>query len=147
MNKQQDNRQEDGSPQTPVLIVEDSMVQAELLRRILVREGYRVTVAKDGAEGLAAAREEPPKVIISDITMPVMDGFEMCRAIRDDAALKNIPVILLTMLSDAKDVIHGLNAGADYYVTKPFNEQYLLSRIKAALIEKHGTTKKRWNWS
>jgi len=136
MNEQQDNRQANGAPQTPVLIVEDSMVQAELLRRILVREGYRVTVAKDGAEGLAAARKEPPKVIISDITMPVMDGFEMCRAIREDAALKNIPVILLTMLSDARDVIHGLNAGADYYVTKPFNEQYLLSRIKAALIEK-----------
>ena len=142
MNEQQDNtvKQETGSPQTLILIVEDSMIQAELLRRILVQQGYRVTLAKDGAEGLAAARKEQPKVIVSDITMPVMDGFEMCQAIRQDAVLRDIPVILLTMLTDTKDVIHGLNAGADYYVTKPFNEQYLLSRINTALKDppKHG---------
>ncbi len=142
MNEQPDNtvKQEDGTPQTPVLIVEDSMIQAELLRRMLVQQGYRVTLAGDGAEGLAAARKEPPKVIVSDITMPVMNGFEMCRAIRQDAELRDIPVILLTMLTDTKDVIHGLNAGADYYVTKPFNEPYLLSRIKTALKDppRHG---------
>jgi signal transduction histidine kinase len=100
---------------------------------MLVKEGYRVTLAKDGAEGLAAARKEPPKVIVSDITMPVMDGFELCHAVRQDAGLRDIPVILLTMLTDTRDVIRGLNAGADYYVTKPFNEQYLLSRINTAL--------------
>lgn len=132
MNERQDDIA-DGPPQTAILVVEDSMIQAELLRRILVGEGYRVTLAKDGAEGLASARKEPPKVIVSDITMPVMDGFELCQAIRQDAKLSGIPVILLTMLTDTKDVIHGLNAGADYYVTKPFNEQYLLSRIRAAL--------------
>ena len=139
MNEQQDNTKA-GAPQTPILIVEDSMVQAELLRRMLVQHGYRVTVAKDGAEGLAAARKEPPEVIVSDITMPVMDGFEMCQAIRQDAELSDTPVILLTMLTDTKDVIHGLNAGADYYVTKPFNEQYLLSRIDTALKDppRHG---------
>ncbi|MCX7173608.1 MAG: response regulator [Proteobacteria bacterium] len=126
-------RTEDGSP--PILIVEDSMIQAELLRRVLARGGYPVALAKDGVEGLAAARKEPPSLIISDITMPVMNGFEMCRAIRQDAVLKDTPVILLTMLSDSRDVILGLNAGADYYVTKPFNEQYLLSRIKTILTE------------
>ncbi len=120
-------------PQTHILIVEDSLIQAELLRRILVQQGYRVTLAKDGAEGLASARKEPPEIIISDITMPVMDGFEMCQAIRQDAVLGDIPVILLTMLTDTRDVIRGLNAGADYYVTKPFNEQYLLTRINTAL--------------
>jgi signal transduction histidine kinase len=133
-------QQNSTAQQTHILIVEDSMTQAELLRRMLVQQGYRVTVAKDGAEGLAAAREEPPKVIISDITMPVMNGFEMCRAIRQDAVLQEIPVILLTMLTDTRDVIHGLNAGADYYVTKPFNEQYLLSRLNTALKDppRHG---------
>ena len=136
-------QQNSTAPQTPILIVEDSMTQAELLRRILVQQGYRVTVARDGAEGLAAARKEPPKVIISDITMPVMDGFEMCQAIRQDAALRDMPVILLTMLTDTRDVIHGLNAGADYYVTKPFNEEYLLSRVNAALKNppRHGDEK------
>jgi len=142
MNDQQDKTvmQETVAPQTHILVVEDSIIQAELLRRLLVAQGYRVTLAKDGAEGLAAARKEPPRVIISDITMPVMDGFEMCHAIREDAELRDIPVILLTMLTDTRDVIHGLNAGADYYVTKPFNEQYLLSRIDTALKDtpKHG---------
>lgn len=127
--------QENGSPQTLILIVEDSMVQAELLRRLLVQQGYRVAIAKDGVEGLAAAKKELPKLIISDITMPVMDGYEMCRAIRLDAALRNIPVILLTMLSDAKNVINGLNAGAGFYVTKPFNEQYLLSLINTIMMD------------
>jgi two-component system sensor histidine kinase/response regulator len=137
MSEPQDSaaRQQDGAPQIPVLIVEDSMIQAEMLRRLLAREGYRVTLAKDGAEGLAAARKERPKAIISDITMPVMDGFEMCRAIRRDAALQDTPVILLTMLSDATDVVRGLAAGADCYVTKPYNEPYLLSRLKAIVIE------------
>ena len=135
MSEQLETLREDGSAPVSILIVEDSMIQAELLRRVLVRGGYRVTLAMDGAEGLAAARKEPPSLIISDITMPVMDGYAMCRAIRQDAALKDIPVILLTMLADAKDVILGLNAGADYYVTKPFNEPYLLSRIKAILTE------------
>lgn len=131
MNERQDNMK-NGPPQ--VLVVEDSMIQAELLRHSLEREGYRVTVARDGVEGLTAARKEPPAVIVSDSTMPIMDGFELCRAIREDMALKNTPVILLTMLSDAGDVIRELNAGADYYVTKPFNEQYLLTRINAALV-------------
>jgi signal transduction histidine kinase len=124
-----------GTPQETILIVEDSMIQAELLRRVLAKAGYRVTLAKDGAEGLATARKAPPRLIISDITMPVMDGFEMCRAIRQDAALKDLPVILLTMLAEASVVINGLKAGADYYVTKPFNAPYLLSRIKTILKE------------
>ena len=135
MNEQPDNtaRPDSGAPQIPVLIVEGDSNQAELLQRILVQQGYRVTQAKNGTEGLAAARKEPPKVIVSDIIMPVMDGFELCRAIREDGTLWDIPVILLTTLSDTRDVVHGLNAGADYYVTKPFDEQYLLCRIRDAL--------------
>ncbi len=135
MNGQHDNTvKKEGAPlQIPVLVVEDSIIQSELLRRVLAREGYSVTIAKDGAEGLAIARKELPKIIISDIHMPEMNGFEMCEAVRKDASLRNIPVILLTMLTEVRDVVHGLNAGADYYVTKPFNEQYLLSKIKVAL--------------
>ncbi|HXU92434.1 MAG TPA: response regulator [Gallionella sp.] len=137
MNERRDSTVSQGTetPQTPILIVEDSMIQAELLRRVLAHEGYRVTVARDGAEGLAAARKERPRLVISDINMPVMDGYELCHAIRIDDELKDTPVILLTMLSDAKDVIHGLNAGADFYLTKPFNERHLLLRVREALTE------------
>ena len=126
-----------------ILVVEDSMTQAELLCHMLAQQGYRITLARDGAEGLAAAREERPRLIISDIIMPVMDGFEMCRAVREDGALKDIPVILLTTLTDANDVIRGLNAGADYFVTKPFNEQNLLSLINTVLTEPPGHSEEK----
>jgi signal transduction histidine kinase len=116
-----------------VLIVEDSPVQAELLRRALEGAEYQVIVARNGAEGLAAARASRPAAILSDVNMPIMDGYAMCRAIRDDAALKLTPVILLTMLSDTKDVIRGLNAGADAYVTKPYNIPTLIARIASLL--------------
>ncbi|MBS4099521.1 MAG: response regulator [Sulfuricella sp.] len=121
----------------PILIVEDSPIQAELLRRLLAGAGYRVAAAKDGAEGLALAQREKPAVIVSDINMPVMNGFEMCQAIRRDETLCDVPVILLTTLDDIRDVIRGLNAGADSYVTKPYNEEYLLSRIGVALADPH----------
>ena len=87
--------------------------------------------ARDGAEGLAKARSSRPDAIVADINMPVMDGYEMCHAVRRDESLKLIPVILLTMLSDPRDVIRGLNAGADAYVTKPYNVPTLVSHIES----------------
>ncbi len=129
------------APQSPIpnsqseliQIVEDSPIQAKLLERILLGAGYRVIVAKDGAEGLAMAREAKPAAIVSDINMPVMNGFEMCRAIKTDGALRQIPVILLTMLTETRDVIHGLNAGADCYLNKPYDAEHLLSRLRFVL--------------
>jgi DNA-binding response OmpR family regulator len=119
-----------------VLIVEDSAIQATLLRRTLVQHGFAVTVAKDGAEGLALIRQHKPTLVISDIEMPKMDGYEMCRAIKQDETLQDIPVILLTALADPEDIILGLNAGADNYLTKPYDEQYLLRRIDYVLTNK-----------
>ncbi len=116
-----------------ILIVEDSPVQAELLRRALEGAGYQVIVAGDGAEGLAMAKAHHPVAVVSDINMPVMDGYAMCQAIRREAALKTTPVILLTMMSDVEDVIHGLNAGADAYLTKPYNIPSLVSRLASLL--------------
>jgi PAS domain S-box-containing protein len=116
-----------------ILVVEDSAVQAELLRRALDGAGYRVIVAGDGAAGLALAREQHPDAIVSDINMPLLDGYGMCRALRADAAFKRTPVILLTMLSDPQDVIRGLNAGADAYLTKPCNMTSLLARLAQLL--------------
>jgi PAS domain S-box-containing protein len=124
----------DGGKGAPILIVEDSPVQAELLRRALEGAGYKVMVARDGAEGLALARVNHPAAVVSDINMPVMDGYAMCRAIRNDAELRLTPVILLTMLSDPQDVIRGLTAGADAYLTKPYNIPSLVHRIESLLV-------------
>lgn len=118
-----------------ILIVEDSLTQAAELKDLLQEHGYWTTVATDGKEGLAAARERKPDLIITDILMPVMDGYEMCRAIKHDRALRDIPVILLTVLSDTEDVIQALKAGVDYYLTKPYHEDHLLSQVESALAK------------
>ncbi len=122
-----------GDRRATILIVEDSPVQAELLRRAIEAAGYSVIVAGDGAEGLALAKTNPPAAVVSDINMPVMDGYAMCHAMRREAALKDIPIILLTMLSNTGDVIRGLNAGADAYLTKPYNIPSLTARLASLL--------------
>lgn len=116
-----------------ILIVEDSPTQAVQLQFLLEEQGYDVTSVGNGKQGLTAAREQKPNLIISDIVMPVMDGHEMCHAIKEDEELQTIPVILLTALSDPADIVRGLQAGADYYVTKPYHEDHLLSTVELAL--------------
>ncbi len=123
----------DGAKRGTVLIVEDSPVQSELLRRTLVAAGYAVLIAPDGAQGLALAEEHRPDAVVSDINMPLMDGYQMCESIRKNDALKSMPVILVTMLADPKDVIQGLRSGADGYLTKPYNAASLISRIESLL--------------
>ncbi len=118
-----------------ILIVEHSLTQAAQLKDLLQSYGYWVTIATNGEEGLAAARERKPDLIITDIVMPVMDGYEMCQAIKHDGVLKDIPVILLTVLSNAKDVVRALRAGGDYYLTKPYYENLLLSQVESALAK------------
>jgi len=117
-----------------ILIVEDSPVEAEMLRRILVRSGYRVMLAKNGAEGLQALREHPCTLVMSDINMPLMDGYELCHAIKFDEKLWGTPVILVTALSEPKDIIKALDVGADGYITKPYVEDILLGRIRSLLV-------------
>ncbi|MBI2876229.1 MAG: response regulator [Candidatus Tectomicrobia bacterium] len=116
-----------------MLIAEDSPTQAEKLRYILEREGYHVVVAQDGKSALALARTHKPMMVISDVVMPGMDGYELCRAIKTDEILKDTPVVLLTILSDAEDVFRGLECGADNFITKPYDEKYLLLRIEYIL--------------
>lgn len=119
--------------QFKILIVEDSPIQAESLKRLLVKVGYDVVVAKDGAEGLAIAQKERPNLIISDIVMPVMDGYEMCRKIKESKELAEIPVLLLTQLVESEEVIRGLESGASSYLTKPYSEEFLLSKVKSII--------------
>jgi len=104
-----------------------------MLRRVLVEAGYQVSLGRDGAEGLRLARTLGPDLVISDITMPVMDGFELCHRLRSDPDLNALPVILLTAMSDIQDVVRGLNVGADNYVTKPYDPNLLLERVHRAL--------------
>jgi PAS domain S-box-containing protein len=117
-----------------ILIAEDSRTQAEQLRFLLEQHGYQVTVTADGKQALQAAMAEKPALLISDIVMPEMDGYELCKAIKSDETLKDIPVILVTSLSDSHDVILGLECGADNFIRKPYDGDYLISRIHYLLI-------------
>ena len=101
--------------QTEILIVEDCPVQARNLRNILERQKIKVLWAHHGKEALAILSQSRPDMVISDIMMPEMDGFELCRRIKADNFLKDIPVILLTSLSSPEDVLHGLKCGAETF--------------------------------
>jgi len=116
-----------------ILIVEDSRTQAEFLKLLLEENDYKVAIALNGKEALDLVRRRKPHLIISDINMPVMDGFELCHRIKFDVGLMEIPVMLLTSFSDPSDVIRGLEVMADYYLTKPCNEVYLLSKVRSIL--------------
>ena len=116
-----------------ILIVEDSPTQAERLRRLIQSKSYKVRVAANGRLALELLRKHSPQLVLSDIIMPEMDGYQLCRAIKEDASLRHIPVILVTSLNDAKDIIRGIECGADNFVRKPYSEDYLLSRIEHML--------------
>jgi PAS domain S-box-containing protein/diguanylate cyclase (GGDEF)-like protein len=120
-----------------ILVVEDSSTQARQLAQLLrVGGGYRVRIAADGRLGLEEARRLPPTLIVTDISMPNMDGFEMCKEIKKDERLRDIPVILLTSLSSVHDVIKGLDCGADNFIRKPYEANYLLGRIRFILANR-----------
>ena len=116
-----------------ILIAEDTRVQAKMLEKYLVEHGYQVQVAENGAVALDKVRQHRPTLIISDIEMPKMNGYEFCRAVKTDPELKLIPVILLSTLSEPQDIIEGLHCGADNYVTKPYESEYLISRVESLL--------------
>jgi two-component system, cell cycle response regulator len=116
-----------------ILIVEDSLTQAERLRYFLERNGFVVRAARDGHQALEMIAERPPVLVVSDIVMPEMDGYELCRLIKQDPATADVPVILLTALSEPSDVIGGLASGASDFLAKPANEQSLVARINRAL--------------
>ena len=113
-----------------VLIVEDDHNIQELLQLYLEKEGYAVTVASDGGQGLAKFRAIKPDLVLLDVMMPVMDGWAVCKAIRVDS---QTPIIMLTAKGETDDKVSGLKSGADDYVTKPFEMKELLARIEAVL--------------
>ena len=119
-----------------VLIVEDDRNIAELLQMYLEKEGYAVTVAADGGQGLAKFRAIKPDLVLLDVMMPVMDGWAVCRAIRAES---QTPVIMLTAKGETDDKVAGLKNGADDYITKPFEMKEVLARIEAVLRRSNGS--------
>jgi two-component system, sensor histidine kinase and response regulator len=117
-----------------ILIAEDSPTQAERLKYTLESQGYRVTVTINGRQALREARTKRPTLIITDVVMPEMDGFQLCQEIKSDPELQTLPVILVTTLSDPHDVIRGLECRADNFIIKPYDERYLLSRVQLMLL-------------
>jgi len=116
-----------------ILLVDDEVDILEFLRYNLVREGYEVFTAHDGAEGLRTAVAVRPHLILLDRMMPVMDGVQTCRAIRGHEELKDTMVVFLSALGEEEDQIDGFDAGADDYIAKPVKVKILLSRIRAIL--------------
>ncbi len=108
-----------------VLIVEDSITQAMQLQHILEENGYDATVVSNGSEALRSIRKSKPRIVISDIIMPEMDGYELCRQIKANELYRDISVILLTSLSQPQAVIWALQCGADKFLTKPYDENHL----------------------
>lgn len=118
-----------------ILIVEDDLNIANLLRVYLKREGYQPHVANDGREGLRLFGEIEPDLVVLDLMLPGLHGRDVCRAIRTRSA---VPIIMLTALDDERDVIEGLDLGADDYITKPFKPAVLLARVRSALRRSSG---------
>src|SRR5512136_2334263 len=112
-----------------ILVVEDSRTQAESLRYILEKKGYTVVLATNGRDALDQIGAGRPDLVLTDIVMPEMDGYELCHRIKTDKSLQSLPVIMVTQLFDPVDVIRGLEAGADNFIIKPFEPKDIEARI------------------
>jgi two-component system response regulator RpaA len=116
-----------------ILIIEDDYIVARTIERSLRSDEFRVQLASRGEKGLYMARQNPPDLVILDIIMPEMDGYQVCRAMRADPTLAAIPILFLTARVKAQDKIAGFNAGGDDYLCKPFNVNELILRVQAIL--------------
>ncbi|MHC5067158.1 MAG: response regulator [Planctomycetota bacterium] len=116
-----------------ILIIEDDADIRELVAYNLEREGYRVSQADDGDDGIRLAHDIEPDLVLLDLMLPGSDGIEVCRQLKSDATSKHLPIIMITAKGEEADIVLGLSMGADDYVTKPFSPRELLARIKAVL--------------
>ncbi|HJP41679.1 MAG TPA: response regulator, partial [Dehalococcoidia bacterium] len=122
-----------------ILVVDDEANIRELVRLYLEKEGFAVDLAEDGSDALSRVREAQPALIVLDLMMPGIDGFEVCRSVRREF---DIPIIMLTARNEDIDKIVGLELGADDYITKPFNPRELVARVKAILRRAEGGTRR-----
>jgi adenylate cyclase len=119
--------------QATILVVDDSPLSAQLVQTQLERAGYKVVLAYDGYEALAQVAKAPPDLIILDVMMPGLDGFDVCKKLRAEREMWYIPIILLTALNQPRDRVQGIEAGADDFLSKPFHRQELLARVRSLL--------------
>jgi len=119
-----------------VLIIEDDRDISGLIDHCLSAEGFRVSVAADGAEGLKRAKATPPDLLILDLMLPSLDGLDVCKALRAAPATAALPIIMLTAKGEESDKVIGLELGADDYLTKPFSPKELVARVKSLLRRK-----------
>lgn len=121
-----------------ILVVDDNVQNVELLQEILNVNGYMVTTAYDGIEALEKVSKEMPDLILLDIMMPKMDGYQVCESLRNDEETKDIPIIFVTAKTEVKDWTHAIfNMGANSYITKPINAKKLTEKVKSVLKMKH----------
>ena len=113
-----------------ILVVDDDVALAEMIGIVLGNEGFRVAFCADGSQALTQFQESNPDLVLLDVMLPGMDGFDVCRAIR---RVSDVPIVMLTARSDTSDVVTGLEAGADDYVPKPFKPKELVARVRARL--------------
>jgi class 3 adenylate cyclase/CheY-like chemotaxis protein len=116
-----------------MLIADDNPANLDIFRTRLSSHGYDILTASNGEEALAVAREQQPDLILLDVMMPKMDGIEVCKRLKQDKSLPFMPIILVTARTDPKDVVQGLEAGAEEYLTKPIDQTALIARIKSML--------------
>ena len=133
----------EGLPAPRILIVDDVPRNVQLLASLLAREGYQLVAAVDGAQALESIREELPDLVLLDVMMPGMDGFEVCRHLKQDPATAEIPVIVLTARTEPEDLVHGFEVGAVDYVSKPFTATELLARVRTHLALKGALDRER----
>jgi DNA-binding response OmpR family regulator len=119
--------------QAKILVVDDEADLVETIRFSLELEGYNVLVASNGEEGLNLARQEKPDLILLDLMLPKLDGYKVCRLLKFDERYKHIPILMLTAKTQEKDKILGKETGANEYITKPFDMDELMAKIKAYL--------------
>jgi two-component system, OmpR family, response regulator RpaA len=127
--------------QANILVIEDDDIVSRTIERCLRRENYKVTLAGSGVEGLQLAHKRVPELVILDVIMPGMDGYTVCREMRADPILVEVPILFLTAKTKDEDKIAGFNAGADDYLGKPFNLDELTLRVRAILRRTHGKKK------
>jgi cyclic di-GMP phosphodiesterase len=127
------------SPVGSILVVDDVAANARLLERHLTADGHRVSFARDGVEALEFVGREHPDLVLMDVMMPLLDGFETCRLLKNDPATRLVPVVLVTALTDSSDRVRGLEVGADDFVSKPVNVAELTARVRSLLRIKRYT--------
>jgi len=120
-----------------IVLAEDEPQIARLVEFKLKKEGYQVVCKENGKEALEAIKADRPDLILLDVMMPVMDGYEVLRQIKEDENLRNIPVIMLTARAQERDVVKGIDSGVEDYITKPFHPAELLARVKRILRKPH----------